>query len=106
VLSGNFGLTHGINTIDIAKRLIDFGFHPPTIYFPLIIDQAMMIEPTETESLETINNFIDAMIAVRKEIDDNPDILHTAPNTTHISRIDEVEAARNPVLKYTKPEEA
>jgi glycine dehydrogenase subunit 2 len=103
VLSGNFGLTHGINTIDIAKRLLDFGFHPPTIYFPLIIDQAMMIEPTETESLESIDLFIEAMIEIRKEIDENPDILHTAPNTTHISRIDEVEAARNPIIKYMKP---
>lgn len=105
VLSGNYGLTHGINTIDIAKRLIDFGFHPPTIYFPLIIDQAMMIEPTETESIESMDRFIDAMIEVRKEIDENPDILHTAPNTTHISRIDEVAAARNPILTYEKPQE-
>lgn len=102
VLSGNFGLTHGINTIDIAKRLIDFGFHPPTIYFPLIIDQAMMIEPTETESMETMDKFIDAMLAIRKEIDENPDVLHSAPNTTYISRIDEVAAARTPILKYEK----
>jgi glycine dehydrogenase subunit 2 len=100
VLSGNYGLTHGINTLDIAKRLIDFGFHPPTIYFPLIIDQAMMIEPTETESLESMNKFIDAMIQIRKEIDERSDLLHTAPNHTHISRIDEVAAARNPIIKY------
>jgi len=105
VLSGNFGLTHGINTIDIAKRLIDYGFHPPTIYFPLIIDQAMMIEPTETESLENIDRFIDAMIEIRKEIDENPDLLHQAPVTTFISRIDEVSAARNPILVYKKQEE-
>lgn len=105
VLSGNFGLTHGINTLDIAKRLLDFGFHPPTIYFPLIIDQAMMIEPTETESLESIDKFIDAMIEIRKEIETDPDILHTAPNTTHISRVDEVAAARNPIIRYMKPEE-
>ncbi len=104
VLSGNFGLTHGINTIDIAKRLIDYGFHPPTIYFPLIIDQAMMIEPTETESLEDMDKFIDAMINIRKEIDENPDVLHQAPITTYISRIDEVSAARNPILVYKKPE--
>lgn len=102
VLSGNFGLTHGINTIDIAKRLLDFGFHPPTIYFPLIIDSAMMIEPTETESLESMNTFIDALIEIRKEIDVNPDILHSAPNNTFISRIDEVAAARNLILKYEK----
>lgn len=104
VLSGNFGLTHGINTIDIAKRLIDYGFHPPTIYFPLIIDQAMMIEPTETESLVSMDRFIDAMISIRKEIDDNPDLLHQAPTTTYISRIDEVAAARNPILTYKKQE--
>ncbi|MBN2796352.1 MAG: aminomethyl-transferring glycine dehydrogenase subunit GcvPB [Clostridia bacterium] len=104
VLSGNFGLTHGINTIDIAKRLLDFGFHPPTIYFPLIIDQAMMVEPTETESLQSMDKFIDAMIKIRGEIDTDPDILHTAPNTTHISRIDEVEAARNPIIRYMKEE--
>ena len=102
VLSGNFGLTHGINTLDIAKRLIDFGFHPPTIYFPLIIDQAMMIEPTETESIESMNQFIDAMIQIRQEIDERSDLLHTAPNHTHISRIDEVAAARNPITTYVK----
>lgn len=105
VLSGNFGLTHGINTIDIAKRLIDYGFHPPTIYFPLIIDQAMMIEPTETESLESMDSFVDAMIKIRQEINDNPDILHQAPITTYISRIDEVAAARNPILAYKKQED-
>lgn len=102
VLSGNYGLTHGINTLDIAKRLIDFGFHPPTIYFPLIIDQAMMIEPTETESIESMDKFIDAMIEIRKEIDQRSDLLHTAPNSTYISRIDEVAAARNPIIKYEK----
>jgi len=100
VLSGNFGLTHGVNTLDIAKRLIDFGFHPPTIYFPLIIDQAIMIEPTETESLESMDGFIDAMIKIRQEIEERSDLLHTAPNTTYISRIDEVAAARKPIIKY------
>ncbi|MCH4888864.1 glycine dehydrogenase subunit 2 [Acidaminobacter sp. JC074] len=105
VLSGNFGLTHGINTIDIAKRLIDYGFHPPTIYFPLIIDQAMMIEPTETESLENMDKFVDAMISIRKEIDEDPDLLHQAPSTTHITRIDELAAARNPIIVYRKQED-
>lgn len=102
VLSGNFGLTHGINTIDIAKRLIDYGFHPPTIYFPLIIDQAMMVEPTETESLESMDSFVEAMIKIRQEINDHPDLLHQAPITTFIGRIDEVAAARNPILTYQK----
>ena len=100
VLSGNFSLSHGISTLDIAKRLLDFGYHPPTIYFPLIIDSAMMIEPTETESLSTMDSFIDTMIQIRGEIDTNPDILRTAPNNTVISRVDEVAAARNPILKY------
>ncbi len=100
VLSGNFGLTHGINTIDIAKRLLDYGYHPPTVYFPLIIDSAMMIEPTETESLETMNEFIDTMIKIRSEIDTNKEILLSAPNNTFISRVDEVQAARKPILKY------
>lgn len=102
VLNGNFGLTHGVNTIDIAKRLIDYGFHPPTIYFPLIIDSAIMIEPTETESIESMNNFIDALIEIRGEIDSNLEILLSAPNNTYISRIDEVAAARNLILKYSK----
>lgn len=69
----------GVTTLDIAKRLLDYGYHPPTVYFPLIIDQALMIEPTETESKETIDGFIDAMIAIAEEAKSNPELLKTAP---------------------------
>ncbi len=85
---------HGIKTLDIAKRLIDFGFHPPTIYFPLIVDEAMMIEPTETESKETLDKFIDAMITIAKECETNPDMVKAAPHTTSVSRLDEVRAVK------------
>jgi glycine dehydrogenase subunit 2 len=99
------GLTKGVDvgtvtTLDIAKRLLDYGYHPPTIYFPLIIENAIMIEPTETESLETIDAFIDAMIEISKEAKENPNILKTAPHNTLIKRVDEVRAARTPILKW------
>ncbi|HAE91916.1 MAG TPA: aminomethyl-transferring glycine dehydrogenase subunit GcvPB, partial [Tissierella sp.] len=87
-------------TLDIAKRLLDKGYHPPTVYFPLIINQAIMIEPTETESKETLDEFIDAMIEISKEASENPQLLKDAPLNTIVSRPDETKAARNPVLKY------
>lgn len=99
------GLEQGLSevtTLDIAKRLLDYGYHPPTIYFPLIVHDAIMIEPTETESLETMDTFIEAMISIAKEAKENPQLLKMAPYTTHVRRLDEVKAARNPVLKYTK----
>ena len=99
------GLKQGISevtTLDIAKRLLDYGYHPPTIYFPKIVDNAIMIEPTETESLETMDEFIDVMINISKEARENPQILKNAPYNTPVRRLDEVRAARNPVLKYTK----
>lgn len=89
-----------VTTLDIAKRLLDHGYHPPTIYFPLIIHEAMMIEPTESESKETIDGFIDAMIAIAKEAKENPESLKTAPHDTLVRRPDETKAARNPVVKY------
>lgn len=89
-----------VSTLDIAKRLLDAGYHPPTIYFPLIINQALMIEPTESESLETIDAFIDAMITISKEATENPELLKSAPHDTIIRRPDETKAARNPVVKY------
>lgn len=89
-----------VSTLDIAKRLLDHGYHPPTIYFPLIINQALMIEPTESESKETIDSFIEAMILIAKEADENPDILKTAPHDTIVRRPDETKAARNPITKY------
>ena len=90
----------GATTLDVAKRLLDFGFHAPTIYFPLLFHQALMIEPTETESKETLDAFIDVMHEIAREAAEDPDILHGAPHATPISRPDETMAARRPVLKY------
>ncbi len=90
----------GATTLDVAKRLLDFGFHAPTIYFPLLFHQAIMIEPTETESKETIDAFIEVMRKIAAEAAENPDILKGAPHNTPISRPDETRAARQPVLKY------
>jgi glycine dehydrogenase subunit 2 len=87
-----------IHTLDIAKRLIDFGMHPPTIYFPLIVPEALMIEPTETESLETLDRFVAAMEQIAEEARSNPEIILSAPHDTPVSRLDEVRAARMPVL--------
>jgi glycine cleavage system P protein (glycine dehydrogenase) subunit 2 len=91
-----------VSTLDIAKRMMDYGYHPPTIYFPLIVKEAMMIEPTETESLETLDAFIEAMIAIAKEARENPEMVKNSPHTTELGRLDEVGAARNPILKWTK----
>jgi glycine dehydrogenase subunit 2 len=90
----------GIHTLDIAKRLIDYGFHPPTIYFPLIVPEAIMIEPTETENKETLDAFVEVMIKIADEAKTTPDLLHHSPTTTPIGRLDEVGAARNPVLCF------
>jgi glycine dehydrogenase subunit 2 len=90
----------GATTLDVAKRLLDYGFHAPTIYFPLLFHQAIMIEPTETESKETIDSFMDAMRKIADEAKENPEFLRTAPHNTPISRPDETTAARNPILKY------
>ena len=79
----------------MAKRLLDFGYHPPTIYFPLNVEECLMIEPTETESKETMDAFADVMIQIAKEVEENPGIVLDAPHTTVIGRLDEVEAARN-----------
>ena len=104
VLSGRRQKKLGVRTLDMAKRLLDFGYHPPTIYFPLNVEEGMMIEPTETESKETLDAFIDAMIQIAKEVEDNPEIVQNAPHTTVISRLDETKAARKPVLRYYKGE--
>jgi len=90
----------GIKTGDIAKRLIDYGFHPYTVSFPLIVPGALMIEPTESESKEELDLFIDAMKSVAQEAEENPEIILTAPHTTRVSRLDEVRAARQPVLRW------
>ncbi len=99
VLSGRESLSD-IRTLDIAKRLLDYGVHPPTVYFPLIIDEAIMIEPTETESLETLDHFVEIMIKVKKEGEKDPELLHNAPYNTEVRRLDEVKAARKPVVKW------
>ncbi|NLD26431.1 MAG: aminomethyl-transferring glycine dehydrogenase subunit GcvPB [Acholeplasmataceae bacterium] len=87
-------------TLDVAKRLLDYGYHPPTIYFPLLFHQSMMIEPTENESKETLDDFIEIMKTIAREAEENPEILHTAPHKTIVRRLDEVKAARNPIVKY------
>jgi glycine dehydrogenase subunit 2 len=91
---------NGVSTLDIAKRLLDYGFHPPTIYFPLVVSGALMIEPTETETPETLDAFVGAMLSIAQEAKDNPDIVKTAPHSTPVSRLDEARAARKPVLRW------
>ena len=103
VLSGRRQKKLGVRTLDIAKRLLDFGYHPPTIYFPLNVEECIMIEPTETESKETLDGFIDKMIQIAKEVEENPEVVQEAPHTTVIKRLDETMAARKPVLRYAKP---
>ena len=100
VLSGKKQKELGVRTLDIAKRLLDYGYHPPTIYFPLIVEEALMIEPTETESKETLDQFIDAMINIAKEAEENPDVVLEAPHNTIVKRMDETTAARKPILSY------
>jgi glycine dehydrogenase subunit 2 len=100
VLSGRRQKKLGVRTLDIAKRLLDFGYHPPTIYFPLNVEECIMIEPTETESKETLDSFIDIMIQIAREVEGNPEIVQEAPHTTVVGRMDETKAARKPVLKY------
>jgi glycine dehydrogenase subunit 2 len=105
VLSGRRQRKNGVRTMDIAKRLMDYGFHPPTVYFPLIVDEAMMIEPTETENKDTLDAFVSAMRAIAREAEESPDIVTSAPSTTVIGRLDEVRAARDPDLRW-RPEGA
>jgi glycine dehydrogenase subunit 2 len=100
VFSGELQKKLGISTLDIAKRLIDYGYHPPTVYFPLIVKEALMIEPTETESRETLDEFIAAMKAIALEVKLEPDTVKSAPHDTPVARLDEVKAARSPVLKF------
>jgi glycine dehydrogenase subunit 2 len=89
----------GVQTLDIAKRLLDFGMHPPTVYFPLLVDEALMVEPTETETRETLDAFSEAIEAILAEADEDPEIARNAPYTTPVRRLDEAAAARNPVVR-------
>ena len=93
---------YGITTLDVAKRLLDYGMHPPTVYFPLIVAEALMIEPTETESKDTLDRFIEIMRKIAKEAETEPETLHNAPLTTPVGRLDEVTASRKPVVRYKK----
>jgi len=94
----------GVHNGDIGKRLMDYGFHPPTISFPLIVHGALMIEPTETEGKPGLDAFIAAMRAIAREVEEDPELVRTAPHTTPVSRVDEVGAARNLVLRWTPGE--
>ena len=96
----NLKRDHGATALDVAKRLMDYGFHPPTVYFPLIVPEALMIEPTETETKETLDAFCDAMIAIAREAADDVTLLKEAPHDRPVRRLDEVRAAKNPVVKY------
>ena len=90
----------GVSTLDIAKRLLDYGYHPPTIYFPLVVSGALMIEPTETETPETLDGFVEAMLAIAREAKEEPDLVKSAPHSTPVGRLDEARAARKPVLRW------
>ncbi len=94
----------GVTTMDVAKRLIDHGFHPPTVYFPLVVRGAMLVEPTETESKATLDAFVEAMASIDEEAREHPDVVRSAPHTTRLRRLDEVRAARKPVLRYRPAE--
>lgn len=91
---------YNVSTLDIAKRMLDYGVHPPTIYFPLIVPEALMIEPTETESKDTLDYFVEIIKMIVDEINQNPEILHNAPTRTQVKRLDEVKAAKEPMLKW------
>jgi len=100
VLSARRQKATGVRGLDVAKRMMDYGYHPPTIYFPLVVDEALMIEPTETESKETLDSFCEVMLRIADEARDNPDLLKDAPHVTPVRRLDEVTAARRPNIRY------
>ena len=102
VLSGDWQKEQGVNTLGIAKRLMDSNFHPPTVYFPLIVHEAIMIEPTESETKERLDEFINVMIEIAQEVKDNPDEVLKHPIHTPVKKVDEVLAARKPDLAYKK----
>ena len=101
VFSDERQAARGVSTGAIAKRLIDYGFHPYTVSFPLIVHGALMIEPTETESKRELDLFAEALISIAREVEENPDLVRTAPHSTRTPKVDEVAAARKPVLKWT-----
>jgi glycine dehydrogenase subunit 2 len=91
---------HGITALDVAKRLMDFDFHPPTVYFPLVVPEALMIEPTETEAKETLDAFAGAMLEIAREARDDPEVIRSAPHNRPVRRLDEVRAAKNPIVRF------
>jgi glycine dehydrogenase subunit 2 len=105
VLTDKHQQAHGVTTADIAKRLMDLGFHPPTIYFPLVVSGALMIEPTETESLETLDEFVQAMRQIAQEAATEPELVTGAPTRPKVRRLDEVRAARKPRLRWLPDED-
>jgi glycine dehydrogenase subunit 2 len=100
VFSGKRQKVKGIATLDIAKRILDYGLHPPTVYFPLIVSEALMTEPTETENKKTLDAYIDVMKEIARDADENPEILHEAPHNTPVRRLDDVRAVRQPDLRW------
>jgi glycine dehydrogenase subunit 2 len=96
----NLKREHGITALDVAKRLMDHGYHPPTIYFPLVVPEALMIEPTETEPKERLDGFVDAMLAIAREAAEDPEAVKAAPISRPVRRLDEVKAAKRAVVKY------
>jgi len=106
VATGRRQKQHGVRTLDIAKRLIDFGIHPPTVYFPLIVEEAIMIEPTEGESRDTLDRFVAVMRQIAREAEESPELIHEAPHDQVVGRLDETTAARKPVLRWTWQTEA
>jgi glycine cleavage system P protein (glycine dehydrogenase) subunit 2 len=105
VFSGSAQKAKGVRTLDIAKRLIDYGFHPPTVYFPLIVDEALMVEPTESESLESLDAFCEAMLAIAREAEETPEVVKSAPHFSPVKRLDEATAARRPILRWQRQPE-
>ncbi|MBU1868986.1 MAG: aminomethyl-transferring glycine dehydrogenase subunit GcvPB, partial [Candidatus Omnitrophica bacterium] len=105
VLEGVWPDAPDIHALDVAKRLMDYGLHPPTNYFPLIVNEALMIEPTESESKQTLDYFVDVMRKIAREAHEQPELLHDAPHDTPVGRLDEVKAAKDLVLCCWRPEE-
>ena len=91
---------YGVSAMDVAKCLLDYGIHPPTVYFPLIVQEALMVEPTETETRETLDEFVEVLREIIQKARENPEHLHEAPHSTPVRRLDEVRAARHPVLRW------
>jgi glycine cleavage system P protein (glycine dehydrogenase) subunit 2 len=102
----NLKREHGITALDVAKRLMDYGIHPPTVYFPLVVPEALMIEPTETEPKERLDHFVDSMLAIAREAAESPEVLKEAPHGRPVRRLDEVRAAKQPILRYAFDEAA